>query len=62
MTARLVGSLRQEMQLSLDEEAITMGIPYEATVPVTAQASSVKVAVYDYGADLLGSAMVMVGK
>jgi hypothetical protein len=50
------------MTLSLDpdryQQAMTSGIPYTATVPITGAATIVKVLVYDYGADLLGTAVV----
>jgi hypothetical protein len=59
---QVVGTLKQEMTLSLDDafyqRAMTSGIPYTATVPITGAATIVKVLVYDYGADLLGTAVV----
>jgi VWFA-related protein len=56
---RLVGDLRQRVDLNLDEQAyervLRDGILVRAQVPVTAPAKFVKVVVYDYGADRLGS-------
>ncbi len=58
----VVGTLKQQMHMSLDQAhydvAMVSGIPYVATVPLTAAATSVKVLVYDYGADLIGTAVV----
>jgi VWFA-related protein len=59
---RVVGLLNQQMTMSLDaaryQQAMTSGIPYVATIPITAPAAVVKVLVYDYDADLLGAATV----
>jgi hypothetical protein len=59
---QLVGSLSQEMALGMDTahfaQAVAGGIPYTATIPVTGVPAFVKVLVYDYGADRLGSAVV----
>ena len=64
MKQRVAGTLKQQMHMSLDQAhydvAMASGIPYVTTVPVTAPATSVKVLVYDYGADLIGTAVVTV--
>jgi VWFA-related protein len=61
---KMVGSLKQRLDLSLEGDAhqrlLKTGVPYTATVPITATAAYVKVLVYDYGADLLGTAVVSV--
>ena len=58
----VVCSLKQDMTLSLDDvyyqRAMTGGIPYAATLPLTGPPVYVKVLVYDFGADLLGSVLV----
>jgi hypothetical protein len=58
----LVGQSTQQMNFKLLDELhrrfLTDGIPYSVRVPVRAPATYVKVVVYDYAADLLGSAVV----
>jgi hypothetical protein len=60
----VVGSLSQQMTMSLDgahyRQAIASGKPYGATVQVRSAATVVKVLVYDYEADLLGTASVRI--
>jgi VWFA-related protein len=60
----VVCSLKQQMTLDMDEAhyqiAMRDGIPYRTTLPLTGQASFVKVLVYDFGADLLASRTVKV--
>jgi hypothetical protein len=63
----VVGESWQRIDLSLTDEAyrryLASGIPYTVRVPVTAEPRVVKVVVYDYNADLLGSAVVnLVGR
>ena len=59
---KAVGTLKQQMHIGMDEAhydiAMQSGIPYIANVPVTAAATFVKVLAYDYGADLIGTAVV----
>jgi hypothetical protein len=61
---KVVGSLKQKMEMSLEEDrykrALKDGITYTVTVPVTAKPAHVRVFAYDYGADLLGTAVVSV--
>ncbi len=58
----VVCSLEQQMTLDMDEAhyqaAMRDRIPYNTTIALTGQASIVKVLVYDYDADLLGSKTV----
>jgi VWFA-related protein len=57
-----VGESWQKVDLNLAEETyrryLRDGVPYTVRVPVTAQPRWVKVVVYDYGLDLLGSTVV----
>ena len=57
-----VGMLKQRMYISLDEEhyreVMSSGLPYTVSLPVSAPATIVKVLAYDFGADLLGSAVI----
>jgi hypothetical protein len=39
-----------------------LGLPHESVVPLTAAPQRVKVVVYDYASDLLGSAIARVPK
>ncbi len=59
---RVVGSLNQQMTISLDDahyaKAMAGGLPYVAVVPVTGAPANVKVVVYDYDADLIGTANI----
>jgi VWFA-related protein len=61
---RLVGQAWQRINFKLSEgsrgELIKTGVPYTVRVPVRVAASTAKVVVYDYGADLLGSAILRV--
>ena len=61
---KVVCSLSQQMTLSMDEaryrQAMTSGIPYATTIPVSGTATLVKVLVYDYDADLMGVTNVRV--
>jgi hypothetical protein len=58
----VVCSLKQQMLLDMDEAhyqlAMRDRIPYSTRIPLTGQPSIVKVLVYDYDADLLGSRTV----
>ena len=58
----LVGQIWQRMSFNLLDDTharfLREGVPYTVRVPVRAPATHVKVVVYDYGADLLGSATV----
>jgi len=60
----LVGQASQQMNFKLFDELhgrfLREGIPYSVRVPVRAPATYVKVVVYDYAADLLGSAVVKI--
>lgn len=62
--AKVVGRLDQHMNLNMTqalyERAKAAGIPYTATVPVSASARRVKVIVYNYESDRLGVASVSV--
>jgi len=55
---QVVGIVKQRMTLSLDaahhRQAVSTGIPYTTTIPLTNPATSVKVLVYDFGNDVLG--------
>jgi len=55
----VVCTLKQQMTLNMDgahhQLALRDGIPYSTTIPLTGQASLVKVLVYDYAVDLLGA-------
>jgi VWFA-related protein len=59
---RYVGGIWQEIELNLREEtykgAQKSGLPYSVRVPRTTPGQTLKVIVYDYNADLVGSAMV----
>jgi hypothetical protein len=61
---RAVGVSDQHMKLDMSralyEQARVAGIPYAATVPVTGPARRVKVIVYNYETDRLGTAIVEV--
>lgn len=58
----LVGSTQQALNLSLPDasfdETKAKGISYAPKIPVSARASVAKIVVYDYQADLVGSAIV----
>ncbi len=60
----VVGSIKEKLALDLSEEqhrqALAEGIAYSTRVPVTGQTKYVKAVVYDFGADLLGSATVTI--
>jgi VWFA-related protein len=60
----VVGQARGALDLALNDDAyqraLTDGIKYTARVPVTAAAKYVKVIVYDFGADLTGTAMLTI--
>jgi hypothetical protein len=59
---KAVGTLKQRMYISLDEEhyqqATSGGLPYSVAIPVSSRAIFVKVMAYDFGADLLGSTVI----
>jgi hypothetical protein len=61
---QVVGVLKQQMALSMDADhygrAMSGGIPYTTTIPVSARPAHVKALVYDYAADMLGAVMVPV--
>ena len=63
---QVIGTLKQRMTLGMDEahyeQAIATGIPYTVSIPVTGEATAVKVLVYDYAADIIGSALTTVKK
>lgn len=58
----VVGKIQHKLAMSLDEakyqRAITEGMPYTVTIPVTGLVTHVKAVVYDYEADLVGTALV----
>ena len=58
---RYLGGIWQEMELNLREEtykgAQKSGLPYSVRVPRTTPGQTLKIVVYDYNADLVGSAM-----
>ena len=61
---KVVGELWNTMDLALTQETYDCfmrdGIPYTARVPLTGELRYVKVIVYDYAADLLGSVITRV--
>jgi VWFA-related protein len=61
---RVVGQLVEELKLRFDDaehrQALKDGIAYTARVTPTGRAQTVKVVVYDYAADLLGTTVVVV--
>ena len=62
----LVGQSYQRMDFKLSDDVraklLKEGVPYSISVPVSAAATYAKIIVYDYGADLLGSVIVKIGK
>lgn len=60
----LTGTLQQRMTLGMDEtrftQATTTGIPYNLALPVSARSTTVKVLVYEYASDKMGSVAVRV--
>ena len=58
----VIGTIQHKLAMSLDEakyqRAITEGMPYTVTIPVTGLVTHVKAVVYDYDADLVGTALV----
>jgi VWFA-related protein len=60
----VVGSVKDRLSLDLSEDAraraLSGGIAYSARIPVTGQTRYVKAVVYDFGADLLGTATFIV--
>ena len=58
---RHLGGIWQEMELNLREEtykgAQKSGLPYSVRIPRTTPGQTLKIVVYDYNADLVGSAM-----
>lgn len=62
---RVIGRLHQKIDLKLKDETYQRflkegGISYTGSVPVRGEAKSVKVVVYDFGSDLVGSLHVKV--
>lgn len=61
---KTTGSVQQRMTLGMDEarytQATTTGIPYTTTFPVSARSTIVKVMVYEYATDKMGSVAVRV--
>jgi hypothetical protein len=61
---RVLGSVSQQMNLSMTQplydRARVSGIPYAASVPVSGPAKRVKVIVYNYDTDRLGTAIIEV--
>jgi uncharacterized protein YfaS (alpha-2-macroglobulin family) len=61
---RIVGQIRQQVNLTLSdarlEVALKEGVAFNSRVPVTGTARSLKVVVYDYGADFVGTAVAKV--
>jgi VWFA-related protein len=57
----VIGTIQHKLAMSLDDQkyqrAITEGMPYTATIPVTGLPTHVKAVVYDYEADLVGTAL-----
>ena len=58
----VVGTIQHKLAMSLDDakfqRAITEGMPYTTTIPVTGLPTHVKAVVYDYEADLVGTALI----
>jgi VWFA-related protein len=58
----VVGTVQHKLAMSLDDQkyqrAITEGMPYTATIPVTGLPTHVKAVVYDYEADLVGTVVI----
>jgi VWFA-related protein len=58
----VVGKIQHTLAMSLDDQkyqrAITEGMPYTATIPVTGLSTHVKAVVYDYEADLVGTVVI----
>jgi hypothetical protein len=63
---RKVGDLWQRAELDLSGETyrrvLEGGFPYSATLPWSAPIRAVKVVVYDYRADLLGTLVLDIGR
>jgi hypothetical protein len=61
-----VGDLKQHLSITADADAYARflrdGIPFSARVPATGTVKFVKIVVYDPGADLMGTAVITVGK
>jgi len=62
--SRIVGQIRQQVNLTLTdtqlERAVKEGVEFSSRVPVTGDARAMKVVVYDYGADLVGTAIAKI--
>jgi len=60
--SRGVGQTRNALNLKLSEDLyrvyLQKGVPFSISIPVSARPRFVKVVVYDYAADLLGSALI----
>ena len=58
---RYLGGMWQEMELNLREEtyqgALKSGLPYTVRIPQQVKGQTLKVVVYDYNADIVGSVM-----
>jgi len=58
----VVGKIQHKLAMSLDDQkyqrAITEGMPYTATIPVTGLVTHVKAVVYDYESDLVGTVVI----
>jgi hypothetical protein len=58
----VIGKFDREMTLSLDEkqyqQVLATGLPYAVTIPVSAKPEHIKVIVYQYDSDKLGSLSV----
>ena len=61
---KTTGMQQQRMTLGMDEarytQATTTGIPYTLTLPVTARSTIVKVMVYEYASDKMGTVAVRI--
>jgi VWFA-related protein len=61
---RIVGQIRQQVNLTLTdarlERALKEGVAFNSRVPIAGHARTLKVIVYDYGADLIGSAVAKI--
>lgn len=58
----VIGKIQHTLAMSLDDQkyqrAITEGMPYTATIPVTGLPAHVKAVVYDYESDLVGTVVI----
>jgi VWFA-related protein len=61
---KVTGTVKQRMTLGMDDarykQATTTGIPYTVTVPVSERSASVKVMVYEFASDKMGTAVASI--